>query len=387
MARRTICVFSGKRGGFGAYLPLMRRIQADKDLELQMVLGDMHASAEFGSTANEAKSFFPEARIELIEMGAGRGDSQRIRTENLGTCLYKAGEILGRLKPDLLMVHADRGEHLAMAMAAAHFNIPVTHTQGGEISGNVDDVLRNAISKLAHLHFPETTVAAGRLKAIGEPAWRIHEVGSLYIDRIVAGMYTPPAVAREKFGFGKEQRYIIGLLHPDTLETPEANWQAAHNMMAAVAARARVEGWKALMVYPCSDPGYEGIINVIESWQRKDPETFLVRKNIDNQDFLGLLKEARLIIGNSSCALVEAPYLHVPAVNIGNRQRGRDREDNVLDANTSLSSISETIDEALSLDSGTLDGCGYRLGDGHSSEKVFQVIAYIPLNDRLLRKS
>lgn len=154
--QKTICVFSGKRGGFGAYVPLMRLLEDDPDFKLQILLGDMHASPEFGRTADEARSMFPKSRIEIIEMGAGRGDTPLIRAENLGAALAKGAGLLAAMRPDIVMVHADRGEHLVIALAALNLGIPVAHSQGGEVSGNIDDIQRHAITKLAHIHFPET---------------------------------------------------------------------------------------------------------------------------------------------------------------------------------------------------------------------------------------
>ncbi len=161
--KRKICVFSGKRGGFGAYVPLMQAIENDPKLSLQIVLGDMHTSKKFGRTADEVRKFFPNARIRLLEMGAGRGDTPLIRAENLGACMQEAARVLHALKPDILLVHGDRGEHLMVAFAALNLGIPIAHTQGGEVSGNIDDIQRHAISKLAHVHFPETKEAALRL--------------------------------------------------------------------------------------------------------------------------------------------------------------------------------------------------------------------------------
>src|SRR3989344_7277263 len=115
MGKRKICIFSGKRGGFGAYIPLMKLIEKDLALELQILLSDMHASTKFGETAEEARRFFPKAKLEVIKMGAGRGDSALIRAKNLGTCLRKVANVLNRTKPDVVMVHGDRGEHLMAA--------------------------------------------------------------------------------------------------------------------------------------------------------------------------------------------------------------------------------------------------------------------------------
>jgi len=380
--KRTICAFSGKRGGFGAYLPLMQLIAKDPNLQLQILLGDMHASTEFGKTVDEARRFFPDAQIEIIEMGAGRGDSPLIRAENLGLCLEKTPGILQRLKPDIVLVHADRGEHLMVALAALNFGIPVAHTQGGEVSGNIDDIQRHAISKLAHLHFPETETAANRIKSLGEEPWRIHVVGSTYIDRIAKKMYTPLASAKKKYALTPSEEYYIAILHPDTFETPEKNYAAAKAMFDAL----KKTGKKTLITYPCSDPGYQEIIKAIE--EIKNDSQFLIHKNIDNLDFLGLMSGAKALVGNSSSALVETPYFKLPAINIGQRQIGRDREENVIDAQPTETAISNALAFAEK-DAGfqkKLAQCGYRLGDGQAAEKIINVLKTVSLDEKLLRK-
>ncbi|MEK7560611.1 MAG: UDP-N-acetylglucosamine 2-epimerase [Patescibacteria group bacterium] len=380
--KRKICVFSGKRGGFGAYVPLMRLIEKDPILELQILLGDMHASKEFGNTADEAHAAFPSATIELVEMGAGRGDTPEIRAENLSVCLQKAAGVLERIRPDIVMVHGDRGEHLMVAFAALNLGIPVTHSQGGEISGNIDDVQRHAITKLAHIHFPEMKDAARRIRGLGEEPWRIHVVGSLYIDRIVKKMYTDTAAAKQKYGLGGDDEYVIALFHPDTFWTKEQNYRAAQAMLAAL----KSAKLKTVLLYPCSDPGYEGVIQAIDE-MRSDPD-FLIHKNIENLDFLGLMADGRFIIGNSSSALVEAPYFKLPAINIGNRQRGRDREENIVDAKPTERGIGNAIHYALT-DAGfkkNLARCGKRLGDGNASERVLEVIKNLRIDERLMRK-
>lgn len=380
--KRKICVFSGKRGGFGAYLPLMRLIDKDSRLELQILLGDMHASEEFGNTADEARKFFPKSKIEIIEMGAGRGDSSLIRAENLGTCLQKSAQILERLKPDILMVHSDRGEHLMAAFAALNLGIPIVHTQGGEVSGNIDDIQRHAITKIAHLHFPETRAAADRIKKMCEQNWRIKTVGSMYIDRIVKKMYSPFNGIREKYGLGPGEKYFIIIFHPDTFESKDANYKVMKNILQAV----KSFKLRSFIVYPCSDPGYSGVLKAIK--EIECDSQFLIHKNIDNLDFLSLMENALAFIGNSSCALVEAPYFNLPAVNVGKRQIGRDREENVVDALPSQIDIRKKINFVLT-NAKFRDGlkkCGYRLGDGKASERIVRILKNITLNERFFRK-
>lgn len=379
--KRKICVFSGKRGGFGAYLSLMSLIEKDPDLELQILLGDMHVSAEFGKTVDEARKFFPNATIEIVKMGSGRGDTSLIRAENLGVAMTKSAQILEKIKPDIVLVHGDRGEHLMVAFAALNLGIPITHTQGGEISGNIDDVQRHAITKIAHIHFPETEKAAQRIRLLGEEDWRIHVVGSTYIDRIAKKMYPSFAEIRKKYDLSNNEDYFITLFHPDTFETRETNYLAMKSILESVEAT----DVRSFVVYPCSDPGYEGVIKAIE--EKRDSKNFMIYKNIENLDFLSLMSGAKLIIGNSSGALNEAPYFYLPAINIGKRQLGRDREENIIDCEPNTISISEAIKFALSNNfKSKISKCGYRLGDGCAGEKIISILKSVKINEMLLRK-
>ncbi len=380
--KRKICVFSGKRGGFGAYVPLMRLIEKDRSLQLQILLGDMHASKEFGNTAEEASKLFPHSVIRIVDMGTGGSDTSLARAENLGICLKESALALSELDPDLVMVHGDRGEHLMVAFAAINLGKIVTHSQGGEVSGNIDDIQRHAITKLSHLHFPETELAAENIKKLGEETWRIHTVGSLYIDRIIKKLYTSEPDARRKYGLGPDEDYFIVIFHPDTFESPSKNGLAMGNILKTL----RVTGMRSVVLYPCSDPGYLGIIESIEKVKNK-PQ-FLVYKNIENLDFLGLMSGAKAIVGNSSSSLKEAPYFKLPALNIGRRQEGREMEDNVYTVGVKKEEIEKGTKFILS-DSGfksNLKSCGRMLGDGHASEKILKVIKSINSNDKLLRK-
>jgi UDP-hydrolysing UDP-N-acetyl-D-glucosamine 2-epimerase len=377
---RTICAFSGKRGGYGAYLPLLRRIEADPELGLIILLGDMHASPEFGGTAAEAHREFPAERIALVEMGTGRGDDPLTRAENLGTCMTAAARILAERRPDVVLVHGDRAEHLEVALAALTLGIVVAHTQGGDRSGNIDEIQRHAISKLAHVHFPESDEAAERLRRMGEDDWRIHVVGSTYVDRIVNGMYETPAQARAAVGLGSDDSFVLAVIHPETFALPGENGELARRVLDA----ARDTGRRVVVTYPCSDPGYDEIIEVLESLHVDD--AFIVHRNIDNDVYLGLMAAADAIVGNSSAALVEAPYFRLPAVNVGHRQDGRTRDPNVLDApNASdmAGALKRALDPAFraGLETST------RLGDGHAAERIVETLKTIPLDNRLRRKS
>jgi GDP/UDP-N,N'-diacetylbacillosamine 2-epimerase (hydrolysing) len=375
---RRICAFSGKRGGYGAYVPLLQQVRDDPELELLILLADQHASTDFGSTGDEVRAAFPAAALELVEMGTGRSDSALARVENLAHCLEKVGRVLERWAPDVVLVHGDRAEHLVVALAAVTLDIAVAHTQGGDRSGNVDEIQRHAISKLAHLHFAETDAAAERLRRLGEEDWRIHVVGSTYVDRIVKGLYASPAEARASVGLGATEPFLLVLVHPETWRTRDENRRLAE----AVLEGARRTGVRVVATYPVSDPGYGAIVEALRA-----DDSLILRPNIDNDVYLGLMAEAEALVGNSSAALIEAPYLRLPAVNVGGRQAGRARDVNVVDADETVDSIAATIERVRSPEfRAGLDQMTTRLGDGRAGERIVAVLKETPRDVRLLRK-
>jgi len=195
-------------------------------------------------------------------------------------------------------------------------------------------------------------------------------------------MCTDAPEARRKYGLGKHETYGLAILHPETFKTTDENYLMARAMFAAL----EETGIRTIVVYPCSDPGYQGIIQAIDE-VRNNP-LFSIHKNIENLDFLGLMSSAAFLIGNSSSALVEAPYFHLLAVNIGKRQEGRDREENVIDCNPVKEEIVESLLYAMKDNNfkKTLKSCGYRLGDGRASEKILHVLKTVPLDKKLLQK-
>jgi len=279
-------------------------------------------------------------------------------------------------------VHGDRGEHLMVALAALTLGIAVAHTQGGDRSGNVDDIQRHAISKLAHLHFPETESAAERLVRMGEEPWRIHMVGSTYVDRILAGLYAPPEDARRRLGLAPSEPFALVIVHPETWAQAGEGRRAAEAALEGI----RRAGLRAVVTYPCSDPGYEEIVAVLEA--AAGEEAFVVRPNIENDVYLGLMAGAEALVGNSSAALVEAPYFQLPAVNVGTRQDGRERDANVVDVpDWDAAAIAAALARVRAPEfRAALDGLPLRLGDGGASRRIVEVLRHLELDDRLLRK-
>lgn len=267
-----------------------------------------------------------------------------------------------------------------VAFAALNLGIAIAHTQGGDRSGNIDELQRHAISKLAHVHFPETEASADRLRRMGEDPWRIHTVGSTYVDRIVAGLYVDPRAARTQLGLAADEPFLLAVVHPETFLDRAQNEAQAEAVLTAVEAT----GLRSVVTYPCSDPGYEGVLDALR--RRAGDERFVIRPNIDNDVYLGLMATAGALVGNSSAALVEAPYFRLPAVNVGDRQVGRDRDPNVVDVPAETAAIRDAI--ATALQAAFRDNLppGRRLGDGRASERIVATLKTLPIDARLMRK-
>lgn len=375
--RRKICVSTGKRGGFGALLPVMGMIDRDPSLELQVIVTDMHLNETFGYTVQEVQRYVRIA--EQVSMDQ-KGDSASDRAGALGRCISGMAAALDRLRPDIVVLLGDRGETLATAFTCVEMGIPLAHIQAGDQSGGLDDLHRAAITKLSHLHFSQTERQANRVLALGEERWRVLVSGAPYIDRIVGQQFTDAATVRSQFDLDPDAPAIIVLQHPDTYEPHNAY----ASMRAILDAMTNI-GAQAVVCYPCSDQGYAGVIRAIEEF--KNEPGFRIRQHIDSVDFLGLLAIASVMVGNSSSAIIEAPYFNLPAVNVGNRQRGRERGANVIDVEPSREAIVSGLRKAASPEfRDWLQEQPRPFGDGTASEKIVEVLRTVKIGPSLFEK-
>jgi len=374
--KRTIAVFTGKRGGFGALISTLEAIEADPMLSFKLLVTDMHLSTRFGKTETEVKKWFSVAhRISLGEYD----DTPVKRAEALGRCYQKMVKVLSDIKPDILLVLGDRGEVLAAAYAATELNIPVAHILGGDVAGNLDGNRIHAITKLSHIHFPSNRDAYKRILKLGEEEWRVHNVGSSYLDLVREGRHTPNSEARARYGLSKDEPYAMLIQHPVTLQEKES-----FNEMKAILQALKKDGIRTIVSYPCSDPGYTGVIRAIEMYA-KEPQ-FIVHKNIEAVDFWGLMAGATFFIGNSSSGLMETPYFSLPAVNVGSRQEGRVRDKNVIDAKATLNDITRAIKRAKKPSTRKTFKNKYLFGRALAGPHIARVLKEVPLGYALLRK-
>ena len=374
---RHIAVLTGKRGGFGALAPTMREITA-RGMKLSVIVADQHLYARFGNTVREVEESFPVAGVIDMEQ---RGDTNVDRARAIGVGLTKAADVLATLAPDALLVIGDRGEVLAACIAAHNLRIAIAHVQGGDISGSLDEPVRHAVTKLAHIHFPSTEKAAERIRGMGEEPWRVHTVGDTHIDQILLGAVTPEAELRERYMLPRDEPFLLVLQHSDSTEP-----SASREQMAATVRATQAVGLRALYVYPCSDQGYEGIIAEIETV--RDRPKASVHQNIRAADFVGLQKIAGCLVGNSSAGLIETPYFGLPAVDIGDRQIGREHAANVIHAPYDAAAIEQAIRRAL-YDAAVREQCRRvhpPFGDGTAYRRIADVLQQTAFDARLLNK-
>lgn len=378
MAKRKICVVNGKRGGFNALLPTMLKIAKDPTTELQVVLTDMHLSGLFGRTIKDAERWIKvSATVDMKQKSSASHD----RVDALGRGLSGFGKVFQKLSPDIILLLGDRSETLAAAFAALQLKIPIAHIQGGEISGNIDGIQRHAITKLSHIHFTETKEAKRRVLELGEEPWRVHFTGAPYIDFIKSKLYTPKDEVRKKYGLEPDEKFLLLLQHPVTTE-PEKSY--AH--MKKILKASELVDLKRIVVYPCSDQGYQGIIDAIE--EERDKKNIFIYRNIPAEDFIGLEVIAGALVGNSSAGIYEAPYVFCPAVNVGRRQEGREREINMIDVLPDSRKILAGINKALYDEKfkKNLTKLKFLYGDGKAFLRIVKVLKTVQLGERLFEK-
>ncbi len=377
-ATKKICVWSGKRGGFGALSPTMRSIQAHDDLDLALVVTDQHLYDRFGRTVREVEGQFPVAAAIDMEQS---GDSNEERARAVGRCLQRSVDVLTDLAPDILLVIGDRGEVFAACFAAHNMRIAIAHVQGGDLSGSLDEPVRHAITKLSHIHFPSTPRSAERIRRLGEEAWRIHLVGDTHIDQILSGSISSELDLRQRYGLTAGEPFIVLLQHSDSTipQSSRAQIDATLEGIAGI-------GLRTMLIYPCSDQGYEGIIAGLEA--ARDRHGVSVHQNIPAPDFIGLQKMAAVLVGNSSAGLIEAPYFELGAVNVGDRQNGRERAANVIDVPYDADAVAGAIHRVLNDKEFhiTMAATPPPFGDGTAYRRITETLAEIIVDERLLNK-
>ena len=375
---RKILVVTGKRGGFGAIIPTLKELSRKPNIEVILVATDQHLYEDFGSTYREVQQWFDIRHLVPMEQD---GDSSIDRVKALARCMDWMASVFQQEKPDILLVLGDRGEILSTVVTAVHFRIPVAHIQGGDVTGNIDEFIRHAITKMAHVHFASTSLSARRILQMGEESWRVHVVGDCHLDMIHLGEFTPKGEIYKKFSLAPSQPIFLVLQHPDTCDD-EASYE---QMKATCDAVMSFDGQK-VFVYPCTDPGYKGIISAIEE-VRGQPDV-QIYPNLECRDFWGLENAASVFVGNSSAGIIETPTFKLPSVVIGNRQRDRERVENCIQADSRTESVIRAIEKCLydKTFRQAVQNCVSPYGTEPSCFKIAEVLAAVELGPALFNK-
>lgn len=376
---RTIAAVTSSRADYShLYWPL-RALAEHPEVDLKLIVLGAHLSPEFGSTIREIEKdgFTIDGRIECLLSS----DTDVGMAKTIGLATLSLADLLGRMRPDILLLIADRYEMLAPASVALALRIPIAHIEGGEISeGAIDDAVRNALTKMSHIHFTSTERARARVIAMGEEPWRAHRAGAPSLDHLTKRQLYSREELETRLGVTLQDKSLLVAYHPVTLlqdTTEEAD--------ALFAALSATDG-QMLFCYPNSDAGSRELIQRTQRFISGREECHIFT-NLDALTYWSLLRQVELLLGNSSSGIMEAASFALPTVNVGLRQTGRERAPNVIDVSPNADAIVSGI--ARGRDSGFKDslvGMKNPYGDGHASERIIQVLTSAPSGPELLIK-
>lgn len=377
---RRVAVISTTRAESGIYRSLLQALAPLASGGVRFLAGGTHPERAFGSTVETLG--LPKGVDVVHVRHFVPGDAPAQIAATAAEAVREYSTVLESQRPDLVFVLGDRTEMLAATLAATIHRIPIAHLHGGDVTeGAYDDACRNAITKLAHVHFPAIAEHARRIEALGEEPWRIHAVGAPALDGLAA--FRPPSrdeVGR-RTGLDVSGPTMVLIFHPETMSDRPAADQIRTVLSAVEPLDAAI-----LLVGPNADVGHDAIRGALTEFAARRAKTALVH-SLPQDLFWSCLAHAELLIGNSSAGILEAPSLRLPVVNVGDRQRGRVRAANVIDVALDRREIARGIDQARRPEfRRSLEGMVNPYGDGHAAERIAAALATLPDRRTLLRK-
>ena len=378
MSRRKVCVVVNSRANYGRIKSFLRATRNHPLLELQLIVGASALLYRYGAVIDiiRADGFEPNAIVHSIV----EGETPVTMAKSVGLGTIELATHLQTLAPDVVLTVADRFETIATAIAASYMNIPVAHTQGGEVTGSIDENVRHAITKLSHIHFPATERARDFLFRMGEQPESIHLTGCPSIDLLTEIDLSLPDDTFERYrGVGARietsKPYIVVLQHSVTTEYGDGLAQINETLKAVD--RAGRAGTQVVWLWPNVDAGSDDVAKGLRVFrERHNPDYLVFVRNFSVEDYARVLNNAACIVGNSSSGLREGAFLGTPCVNIGSRQRNRERGQNVIDAPYDADAIHAAIDRQLS--KGRYPR-SLMFGDGQAGARIADILAEVPL--------
>ncbi len=375
---RKILYVTGTRADFGLMASTLQRIAAHPALELQIVVTGMHLSPAYGDTVRDIEALGLPIVARVPTDVDGRTPLSMAR--NVGQALVGLSEAIAQARPDLLLVIGDRGEMLAGALAALHLGIPTVHLHGGERSGTIDEPVRHAITKISHWHFAATEESKQRIVRMGEREDRVWVTGAPSLDGLDALAATPREDVLKQIGLPPGAGYVLVLFHPVVQEIARMRAQTLQ-LVQALGDVLAGQGTHVVWLAPNADAGSAEILDALQEGAPALPVTRIT--HMARSLFIAAVKQARALVGNSSAGIIETASLGTPVVNVGTRQRDRERNLNTLDCSTGREDIAAALRQALA--HGPYP-CANRYGDGHAGERIVELLATLPIAADLLDK-
>ncbi len=369
---RKVCVVVGSRANYSSIKSAMRAVQVHPELELQLVVGASALLDRYGDVAQliELDGFEASERVfMLIE-----GETPATMAKSTGLGLLELPTAFERLQPDVVITVGDRFETMATALSATYMNIPLAHTMGGEVSGNIDESIRHAVTKFAHVHFPASQGAADRIVRLGEDPESVHLVGCPRMDLVAEVLADDDGGLSDLFAtgvggrFSLDEPFLLVSQHPVTTEYGDGKRQIQETMKAV-----QEVDVPAIVLWPNADAGSEHIAAGIRQFREHNDDSKLhFFKNLPTDDYIKLMARTAALVGNSSSAIREGAFIGTPSVNIGPRQDGRDRGSNVVDVGYDGGLIADAIRAQMANGRYEMESI---YGDGHAGERIADVLA------------
>jgi UDP-hydrolysing UDP-N-acetyl-D-glucosamine 2-epimerase len=390
--RKRIAVFTGNRAEYGLQFPILKAIEKHPNLEYILLVSGAHLDSNFGATLDEIKNDGFQIGAEIkIKMD---GSTLYANTTAIGNGVLEISRVLNRIKPDMMLVYADRFEGFAAVIAATQQNIPTAHVEGGDLTegGALDDSVRHAMTKLSHIHFTTNEQATNRILAMGEESWRVHTVGFPAIDLISENNFATKNEILGKLTLDLEKPIVIFTQHSITTEFEKAKEQIIPSLIAIE--KLAKDGVQVILTFPNNDAGGQAITESLLDFSKKNLDNIQTVSSLGRYLYHGLLSLARepntkiLCMGNSSSGIKETPAFGCPTLNIGSRQDGRLRAINVIDCDYLSDQIYEQAIYAL-FDQEFKAKCKNLVNPywlGGAGNKIATILANTEINSSLLRK-
>lgn len=373
--KRKICVVVGSRANYGSIKMALRAIEQHPDLRLQVVVGASALLDRYGSAVSvlEEDGFEITARLNMLLDGG----TPATMVQSTGVGMMQLPVVFEQLRPDFVLTVGDRYETMATALSAVYMNIPLAHTMGGEVSGTIDESVRHAITKLAHVHFPACSDARHRIIRLGESPQFVIQTGCPRIDLVSEVLaaernaLTPDLFAEGVGGsFDLDKPFVMISQHPVTTEYGQGERQMWETIMAAYEL-----GMPCVVFWPNADAGADDVARALRKFrERYDDSNMHFFKNLPPETYTKLMKRTACLVGNSSSAIREGAFIGTPAVNVGTRQQRRQRGRNVIDVDHDRRQIGEAINRQLGHGPYESDPI---YGDGRAGERIAEALATV----------